>query len=73
MKSEVVRLNGAHHPDDSQELLTEQIGVTCSPIMVQAIKDYRHLNQYGSQSAAVRRLIELGLEVERRKKPNSLI
>ena len=73
MKQEAPRLNGGTHTDDSAELLTERILVPCSPTLLQRIQDYRFANRYNSQSAAVRKLLELGLEAEKKKRPNTLI
>ena len=72
MTSEAPRLNGVSDHDDS-ELISEKIVVTMTPSQLKSIQDYRFANRINSQSDAVRRLIQLGLEASERKKPNTLI
>ena len=72
MKPEAPRLNG-HEAHDDAEAISERIVITLPPALLQSIQDYRFGNRINSQSAAVRRLIELGLEAEKKKRPNTLI
>lgn len=46
--------------------LTERVLVPMSKDMVEAIKDYWHANRLDSKSAAVRELIEVGLQAKSR-------
>lgn len=72
MKTEAPCLNGTDSHEDT-ELISERIVITLPPALLQSIQDYRFGNRINSQSAAVRRLIEMGLQVEKRKKPTTLI
>ena len=71
MKPEAPRLNGAEAHDDA-EMNSERIVITLPPTLLQSIQDYRFDNRIDSKSAAVRRLIELGL-LSDKKRPKALI
>jgi hypothetical protein len=51
--------NGADHCDDPK---SERIVISLPLGLLKSIQDYRFGNRINSQSAAVRRLIELGLQ-----------
>ena len=50
----------------TQEPLTQRIIIPMSERMVRLIQDYRGRSQIESRSAAIRRLIERGLEAEKK-------
>jgi metal-responsive CopG/Arc/MetJ family transcriptional regulator len=51
--------NGVDHGDDPK---SERIVISLPLGLLQSIQDYRFTSRYNSQSAAVRHLIELGLQ-----------
>ena len=53
---------------DPDEHMTERIIIPVTPTMLEEIKEYWHERRLNSKSEAIRRLIEVGLETERKKK-----
>lgn len=51
--------NGVGHDD---EPISERIVISLTPALLNSIQDYRFSSRINSQSAAVRQLIELGLQ-----------
>ena len=43
--------------------------VSLTPAIAKAVEDYRFAQRYNTESEAIRRLIELGLEAAKREKP----
>lgn len=59
-----VAQRAAFFDPNGDELLDEKISVPLSKALLKRIQDYRFANRYGSQSDAVRVLIEAGLKAE---------
>ena len=72
MKPEAQRLNGGSHPEVSDEALTERVMLSCTAEMLKRIEDYRFNNRFGSQSGALRALLQSALDADKRR-PKTLI
>lgn len=62
LKTEAIRLNGAEHHDS--EAITERIVISLPPGLLARVQDYRFANRFNSQSACVRKLLELALDAK---------
>lgn len=64
--------NPATQPDAEGPELSKRIFIAVSPELLADVEDYRFANRFNSQSGAVRRLIQLGLQAAawQAKKPN---
>ena len=67
MKAEAQRLNGGSHPEVSDEALTERVMLSCTAEMLKRIEDYRFNNRFGSQSGALRALLQFALEADKKR------
>jgi metal-responsive CopG/Arc/MetJ family transcriptional regulator len=54
-------------PEDEPEEASARIWTAAPPSLVQAIEDYFYEHRFRTRSAAVRQLIEYGLEYAKRK------
>lgn len=59
----VIRTDDPNAPEDN----TERIWTAAPPSLAKAIDDYFHGHRFKTRSAAVRQLIELGLDAAARK------
>jgi Arc/MetJ-type ribon-helix-helix transcriptional regulator len=64
MKLEARRLSNGNSTDHDDEAITERIVISLPPGLLARVQDYRFANRYNSQSACVRKLLELALDAE---------